>query len=900
MRIPIFRMVSFATAAHRVLLLTLLLCEVARAKRAVKAKTSKLLLPGNWPPVDVSWGEDAYSVCSSGSEKCCSQRWLHKKAFPCSKVGASEPLSNSWLDMPEQLQGVFWLQRLDHSAIVSFGRTADGCGISTGKLTAEGKYFIRVSGDRSWSFQDEGLAFKAAQVADVVYEYIFDDATDPQSARVVPKTRRVLGASFPAWLLSFSLTLMTAGSTEYQDSVVWKHTAAVLAVGFSHSDFYWIQVIDGSGKKLPAFHKWMDNCHDPHTVGARSPGLHWHHSFDGAHFKTLTLEEEYGECPSVLNRYMPKIVDKALFLGDAFGFRDFAFKPKLDEAVLDDFTFMATVGLVARNLASFYGAHLPPSKRMCAPTKTQTVTKTRLFGHLSPNIDIDPDPFGENGCKGGFQDPASPIMLCFFLTMRELPLLDGVVSNTWDTGNTWETALGTQETRGMSKEQYIMHNFGHYKTKDGDDVYPVREIDFTGLYRDDSGGWRDLLESRLALDIVGSHRVEAARDDERLKCGGETIALVLRTDFFDSLKRRPGFAPWGADMFFSGDGLPLMIRTPRGKQIWKDGAPSEWQYWKWVFRSSMFNLVTLVDHLWFSHLTLANVVATIARDEIDYNHPLRRFLSMISFGTVQVNTDALHQLLGPHQLLHRSSPFEDWGEVHQGGKGNMYTWRKYFEPVMNATALGELPKRVRVAPYYQDGAVLYTAISELVDDMFATYRDQWCRTDSGEIADQEVKDYVIFTERWMMTERSKNAPANLEWVQEGAGKWTCPSAAKLLKTQMFGVTGWHAHVGKVGDLVRDPTLVGFSWAEGEPWARPRQAVQYALVSAVTSKRMPRLNENYDHMFAGVDREKEMKGVLRRFRQRLDGIDKTIAHRNTEREHPYGQMAPSYVAISLSV
>merc|ERR1739838_1001286 len=39
---------------------------------------------------------------------------------------------------------------------------------------------------------------------------------------------------------------------------------------------------------------------------------------------------------------------------------------------------------------------------------------------------------------------------------------------------------------------------------------------------------------------------------------------------------------------------------------------------------------------------------------------------------------------------------------------------------------------------------------------------------------------------------------------------------------MWTLTGWHRHVGMVADFYRDPDLAGFSWKEGESFARPKQ------------------------------------------------------------------------------
>ena len=48
---------------------------------------------------------------------------------------------------------------------------------------------------------------------------------------------------------------------------------------------------------------------------------------------------------------------------------------------------------------------------------------------------------------------------------------------------------------------------------------------------------------------------------------------------------------------------------------------------------------------------------------------------------------------------------------------------------------------------------------------------------------------------------------------------------EVLMSYIWTVTGWHRHVGTVGDYYRDPELASFSWVDGERSARPLQHMQ---------------------------------------------------------------------------
>merc|ERR1711988_952669 len=99
-------------------------------------------------------------------------------------------------------------------------------------------------------------------------------------------------------------------------------------------------------------------------------------------------------------------------------------------------------------------------------------------------------------------------------------------------------------------------------------------------------------------------------------------------------------------MYFNSDMEPMMIETPSGDRIWRSEALSAtWQYWKFVWRSSLFLTVTAVDHLWTTHFSIANALAAASREALAPAHPLRRLLSIFTYGTIAVNKDAAHQLV---------------------------------------------------------------------------------------------------------------------------------------------------------------------------------------------------------------------------------------------------------------
>ena len=52
---------------------------------------------------------------------------------------------------------------------------------------------------------------------------------------------------------------------------------------------------------------------------------------------------------------------------------------------------------------------------------------------------------------------------------------------------------------------------------------------------------------------------------------------------------------------------------------------AKWEYAKFTFRSTVFTLVTVIDHLWAVHLVTANVFVQASKTYLSSEHP--------SFGT---------------------------------------------------------------------------------------------------------------------------------------------------------------------------------------------------------------------------------------------------------------------------
>lgn len=227
---------------------------------------------------------DQPKVCATESKHYCPQARLAEKSHTCSAVDKSGPIRIGGPELPTSLQGVFWLtDQKDSSALMSFAATNDGGGISTGVLTGDDYYRVRVDGDRSWSFHDKTTNYGLVRGLDLVYNFKFGrtaDGSDVNTMTIYPQALNLPGdptLTFD-WLLSFTADAYPKGThTKYSESVVWLRESAVLGQAVASKDYDLVQVMDARGNKIqPAFDDWVAYCESGET--GSSPGQVFYHA----------------------------------------------------------------------------------------------------------------------------------------------------------------------------------------------------------------------------------------------------------------------------------------------------------------------------------------------------------------------------------------------------------------------------------------------------------------------------------------------------------------------------------------------------------------------------------------------------------------------------------------------
>eukprot|EP00928_Gymnodinium_smaydae_P045388 TRINITY_DN3026_c0_g1_i1.p1 TRINITY_DN3026_c0_g1~~TRINITY_DN3026_c0_g1_i1.p1 ORF type:complete len:659 (+),score=46.83 TRINITY_DN3026_c0_g1_i1:17-1993(+) len=599
--------------------------------------------------------------------------------------------------------------------------------------------------------------------------------------------------------------------------------------------------------------------------------------------KSLTLKETTSKCGKKTHLFVDAIVSHWVskyqgktqsvgkwfyrFFSSAIWDKDKRSEP-LPEGVADKFT------------VSWYAVALHYSLRIYArryansvhiPTKVGNGDVLKIGKIEAPFLDIDYPPVRES--------PVLPSFDCIQNILRTMPFEDALEDNVSHPNN-WKSILSESGGKFKTKREWVDSYYKYYTMKSGERTYPLPQIDFRQYFRR-GNTWDDDLEKAIAFSLIGAHRVE----ENRISTERETLPWCLLLNSASEIPVRHGFGTYGADMYFSKDGLPALIITPFGRKVVPDD--KDWGYWKFVWRSTLLALVTLVDHLHFSHFRVGNIFARASRQALPAKHPLRRLLSIFTFGTIEINSAAMHTLVGPNHALHRATAFKSFeclSEVVPTYHRPIIDEHKHF---FNETEWNALPAILSTSPYFQDGRHLFSALATFVR-RYLKHVANLCDA-NDEVIDRKALDFL-----GVLAILEKDASYAHEKCR------TCTCITNLFIGAAWTVTGFHRQVGQVAGYA-DPDLASFSWKSGELFGRPRQYLMQSMIAATTAKAQPKLTEDYSHVFKGMDGDATLaKQIWHEFQEQLAEVRETVRKNNMDREVKNFQADPDLVECSIAV
>jgi len=320
--------------------------------------------------------------------------------------------------------------------------------------------------------------------------------------------------------------------------------------------------------------------------------------------------------------------------------------------------------------------------------------------------------------------------------------------------------------------------------------------------------------------LIATQKVESSYEDL-----GPFVADMPLQD----LEVRDGYRPYGARIHFDKDQKVTGIYDYHKKTLVKPG-DAAWECTKFIAKSTALNLITVREHLVWSHLIGSNEGCKASIECLPPSHPIRRLLTVFTLRTNTVNYRAYYTLVGEYSVLHRLTglTYDSLTKVLESS----YEECSIFQPfpdlpitpaVQNLSNKGKFPYRSEGVSYYN--IVYKFVVAWLVE--------------SGESAlDHHARKFY---------EKVQSATKNHKYVLPDFESED--AMAKLLTQFIFIVTAYHEMIGTLTDYTTVQDGMATRCVDGKTESDAQSLLYGAFLSANTNLTvLPMLMQPFEKFF----------------------------------------------------
>jgi len=466
----------------------------------------------------------------------------------------------------------------------------------------------------------------------------------------------------------------------------------------------------------------------------------------------------------------------------------------------------------------------------------------------------------------------------------------------------------SDEPTNLERYMSILPASEHFETFEKDES-PIEFVmkQLSAIYPSIYQEWPDKLSDkalvRFCLHGLGAHRLDVEHRD------GQKY-WVVKTNALAGLPVLEGFERYGGDVYFDEAWNPVMILDNGLGPQRDDGVtetvvvrPNEGEKWeraKFRFRSSLFALVTLVDHLYDIHLQRANLFVTALREQMNADHPIRRFMAPFTYRTIGVNDNAFHNLIRKNALGLRcfalteqgfglalaAAPSLVNGAEAEAKKGGPILFRPEY--------VAYLKKKGIDTEYWRQSLQIYEIFHRFVQGYLACYYPKKEDLANDPEMGAMVRQYFYQLEMASPSMLGRPGPnvfeANTTTVED-----TYTFYSQWLAQIMLYVTAGHEQAGAVEVYAQDVSWTAFRWVPGQRCGTKQTATATALLMSFTNMPMPKLlGGDWTHLFPSP-KTGDPKGIFKTFQEELLKMaDDCDAYNASATTRPFPECFPMYV------
>ena len=358
--------------------------------------------------------------------------------------------------------------------------------------------------------------------------------------------------------------------------------------------------------------------------------------------------------------------------------------------------------------------------------------------------------------------------------------------------------------------------------------------------------------------------------------GPFVVAMPLQ-----DLKTRSLYRPYGARIHFSEDQKVTAIYDYAWKKLVKPG-DGGWEEAKMLAKVTSLILMTAREHLTWTHLIASNTATRESTLKLAPSHPIRRLLTVFTFGSTEVNLGAFDNLVPNTSILHRGVGFKY--SAMKKVFDMAYTSCTVYEPFADKKynpALQKLSDEGKF-PYISEGAEYFEIVRSLVRD--------WLEKAGDAATDEQAKAFY---------EAVKDSSKDQKYVIPEMN--TEDAMVNLLSQIIFTVTAYHELIGHVIDYTILPSRAGFRLTKDNPSQIDLQSYLLAsIITASTSIKMPDLMKSFGNFFGVGGAPAWETTVWADFQSKLGAQSKKVKAADAKRVVEFKYFDPERFECSVSV
>jgi len=402
-----------------------------------------------------------------------------------------------------------------------------------------------------------------------------------------------------------------------------------------------------------------------------------------------------------------------------------------------------------------------------------------------------------------------------------------------------------------------------------------------GIFPDSYNSWDEMTsdESLTRIFFYGMGAILTATQPDQASSGLGAFVVEMPLENFET---RPGFRPLGATIYFDADQKPCVIFDPHQNNFFYPDKAG-WEAAKFLVRVSVVTLITVREHLVWSHLIISNSVTKASIIHLPPCHPIRRLLTIFTFFTNKVNTVALKALTPRNGLLHRATGFtyNSMKEIFDAS----YQASNIFEPFGDRKVSSSIQKLSDEGkfPYLSEGIAYFQIIRAFVQ--------QWLN-----IADMGVDDAVAAKSFYdAVKEESKGQKYELPNLEDDGD-----AMINLLSQMIFVVTAYHELAGGVVDYFCLPSRCGFRCTNNAAQMDVQSFLITTIITGSTSVRTPNLMQDFNNFFGAGEAPSWETAVWNSFKRNIQIQSKKVIQADANRQIKFKAFDPARFECSISV